>query len=167
MSTRLLVPMLLTLLTFSSGAVAFLGEDEAQFIEDTGADHQGHDWRSKYKDARGSDCCGESDCVKVQIKVLTEEFPFPEKIFIEATFIHGKFGNIFPVKSGPIEVPSKGVHMSEDEFAYWCHMYNLEAPTVPMIEMGETETRNCVDSKTGEVFVTEKCMRCVFLNFGG
>ena len=118
------------------------------------------DWRTKYSDQDDIPCCGENDCVRAEIAVLTEQFPFPEQVLIEVSRYQNKAGQWVDHKGPPILVNSKGVHLSEDEYAYFCHYENEWNE----FEMDDQETKVCWTNTT--ITISRDCMRCVFLNYG-
>jgi hypothetical protein len=119
------------------------------------------DWRKKYKDVNGVDCCGDKDCVKIQVRVIDPNFialrETDQLVQVEVSRIQGKDGIWRSIAVGTFEVPAKAVHMSEDEFAWWCHKDSMWVD-------GARAGGECFNSK--DVFVNPKCMRCIFLNYG-
>ena len=118
------------------------------------------DWRSKYKDQEDVSCCGASDCVQAEIAVLTEQFPFPDEVWIEVSRYKNKMGKWVDHDGPPIRVNAKGVHLSEDQYAWFCHYHNQYNE----FEMDEQATRICFTNE--EISITQECARCIFLNYG-
>jgi len=90
------------------------------------------------------------------VRVLGELWK--EFVEIEVHRLKGKLGIWYDVFMQPIKVPSKAVHMSEDPKAYWCHQSGL------MVQTPEEGGHMCYSGN--ELFLTEECFRCVFLNYG-
>ena len=68
----------------------------------------GH-WIDHYRNAKGNLCCGKTDCVIVEARLVEDRGT------MWLTEVNGQL----------VELPKGSVHLSEEPRAYWCHQGHL------------------------------------------
>ena len=144
------------------------------------APHNFEDWRSKYKSRTGENCCGASDCFEVEVAVLDFVWPLPEKVNVHIKRYKNRLDEWVEADAVLWGIPSKGVHPSEDENAWFCMYYNTASDDgtteLPNYQRPDTQeefaphgavTRDepCYDYNTHRLKLTKECYRCIFLNY--
>ena len=105
-------------------------------------------WMKGYKDASNASCCGENDCVRADITVLSMGGP---EMTVQVNRIESPDHQVF-WPGAVLTLPARSVHLSQDEVGYWCHkdplyLWGAEKPCFP---------------PSGPQ-VTPACTRCIFV----
>lgn len=119
------------------------------------------DWRSKYTDTNGVNCCGKLDCIKAEVTLLTEPTQDPVRILV--SFVQPP-NAVEPLwRNVILDVPMRSVHRSEDAYGYWCHRMGPSAfgPFYSPYQSHSGERCSAPD-----YLVNEKCLRCIFVSWG-
>lgn len=117
------------------------------------------DFRSKYTDTNGVNCCGTLDCVSGEVTLLTE--PGGKTVDLMVSFIDLGNGDIRWRNVILEGVPSGSVHRSEDSQGYWCHRRAIGGWVSPYV--APPSGKRC---GAPNYLIHKDCLRCAFVSWG-
>ena len=104
------------------------------------AEHRpGLDWMRGYKGADGTSCCGQTDCIKAETRLVTE--PNGATVNVEIAGIYRHHDQVRWVMT-TVTLPVLSVHRSEEPVGYWCY-WNGSRRMEPPADI-TPETTRCV-----------------------
>ena len=108
-------------------------------------------WMAPYKDAIGTSCCNDQDCVETGARILAMT---PTTTTVNVVWIVWDHTQVFVNET--FDLPAKSVHRSEVAAGYWCFRRGVYQPG----------GRYCLGGPGEAPSVNIQCTRCLFLATG-